>query len=58
MKDITFNEARHRVDELQELLWQYSHEYYVLDQPTVTDEEYDQLYYELVDLEEAFPLPV
>lgn len=55
MKDITFNEARHRVDELQELLWQYSHEYYVLDQPTVTDEEYDQLYYELVALEEAFP---
>lgn len=55
MRDITFNEARHRVDELQELLWQYSHEYYVLDQPTVTDEEYDQLYYELVDLEETFP---
>lgn len=55
MKDITFNEARHRVDELQELLWQYSHEYYVLDQPTVTDQEYDQLYYELVELEEAFP---
>ena len=34
---------------------QYSHEYYVMDAPTVSDTEYDQLYRELVNLEEAFP---
>lgn len=50
-----FNEARSRVDELIVLLDQYSHEYYVLDKPTIADEEYDTLYRELLDLEEQFP---
>lgn len=51
----TFEQARMRVDELVSLLDQYSHEYYVLDQPTITDEEYDRLYHELVALEEQYP---
>jgi DNA ligase (NAD+) len=51
----SFEEARKRVDELIRLLDQYSHEYYVLDNPTVTDQEYDTLYHELVALEEQHP---
>ena len=37
------------------LLNQYGNEYYVLDQPSVPDSEYDRLLQELIDLEEAFP---
>ncbi len=40
-----------RADELRELLRRYSHAYYVLDEPEVSDAEYDRLYDELVELE-------
>ncbi len=52
---VTFDEAKHRVDELVTLLDKYSHQYYVLDQPTIPDEDYDRLYRELVNLEELYP---
>lgn len=51
----SFDQAKTRVDELVSKLDQYSHEYYVLDQPTIPDEEYDELYRELVELEETYP---
>lgn len=54
-KTISFQEAQERVEELVFELNQYSHEYYVLDAPTISDREYDLLYRELVELEEAFP---
>ena len=44
-----------KIDELRSLLNQYGKEYYVLDQPSVPDSEYDRLLQELIDLEEAFP---
>lgn len=47
--------AEMRINELRSLLNQYSHEYYVLDRPSVPDAEYDRLYRELTALEEAFP---
>ena len=40
-----------RMRELVDLLNRYGYEYYVLDQPTVTDREYDALYDELKELE-------
>ena len=40
-----------RMRELVDLLNKYAHEYYVLDNPTVSDKEYDALYDELVLLE-------
>ncbi len=42
---------KNRMKELVELLNKYAHEYYVLDNPTVSDIEYDKLYDELVSLE-------
>lgn len=51
----TFDQAKERVDDLVTLLDKYSHDYYVLDSPTIPDEEYDKLYRELVDLEELYP---
>ena len=40
-----------RMRELVDILNKYSYEYYVLDEPTVSDKEYDRLYDELVKLE-------
>lgn len=41
--------------ELVELLNRYAYEYYTKDAPSVSDNEYDQLYRELVELETAHP---
>ncbi len=40
-----------KMRELVDILNKYAHEYYVLDNPTVSDKEYDKLYDELVKLE-------
>lgn len=55
VKNKSFEQARERIDKLIPMLDQYSYEYYVQDDPTVTDAEYDTLYRELVSLEEIFP---
>ncbi len=44
-----------RVDELHKLLNQYSYEYYVKDNPSVPDSEYDKLLHELIDIESQHP---
>ena len=43
------------MSELVSLLNRYAHEYYTKDAPSVSDSEYDQLYRELVSLEEQYP---
>jgi len=47
--------AAKKIEEIRSLLNQYSYEYYVLDQPSVPDAEYDKLMQELLDLEGKFP---
>ena len=44
-----------RIDEIKELLNQYSYEYYALDQPSVSDAVYDSLMIELKSIEAAHP---
>ena len=44
-----------RVRELHQLLHHHAHQYYVLDQPSVPDAEYDRLFQELQALEAAHP---
>ena len=44
-----------RVQELRRILNQYGHEYYVLDQPSVPDSEYDRLMNELIKIETEHP---
>ncbi|QYR23899.1 NAD-dependent DNA ligase LigA [Paenibacillus sp. sptzw28] len=41
-----------RMRELSEQIEHYNHHYYTLDQPTISDKEYDELYDELVRLEQ------
>jgi DNA ligase (NAD+) len=44
-----------RAAELRRLIRLYDYQYYVLDAPLVSDYEYDQLYHELVRLEQEHP---
>ena len=48
-------EVKKRIDELRELLTRYSYEYYQLDNPSVSDQEFDALLHELIHLEELHP---
>ncbi len=47
--------AKENIDQLVERLNRYNYEYYVLDQPTIPDYEYDRLLRELEELEAANP---
>ena len=40
--------VKERIDEIRNLLEKYNYEYYVLDNPSVTDAEYDRLMQELI----------
>lgn len=44
-----------RINELIEILRQANYNYYVLDKPTITDQEYDKYLRELIKLEEKHP---
>lgn len=48
------NEAKVRHAQLVEEIRQHDHNYYVLAQPAISDQEYDRLYRELLDLEKEF----
>ena len=44
-----------RIDELIKIINRASYEYYTLDNPTITDQEYDDYYSELIRLERMHP---
>jgi DNA ligase (NAD+) len=48
-------QARRRHQELASQLHQHNHLYYVLDQPTISDADYDRLFRELLILERTYP---
>lgn len=48
-------EAKKRIEELRNELNDHNYRYYVLDQPVISDAEYDRLYQELVALEKKHP---
>ena len=47
--------SRERILELREILRRLSREYYELDSPSVSDQEYDRYMQELIDLENEYP---
>jgi len=47
--------AKKRIAELHDALNEHNHRYYVLDDPSLSDAEYDALFHELAALEEAHP---
>jgi DNA ligase (NAD+) len=52
---MTLAEAKRRHSELVDEIRQHDHAYYVLAQPTISDQEYDRLYRQLLDIEKDFP---
>lgn len=52
---MTHAEAKSRHATLAAELRQHDYAYYVQAQPLISDQEYDRLYHELLDLEKAFP---
>ena len=46
---------KERMDELIDYINKASYEYYLNDSPSITDQEYDDYYSELLRLEEAYP---
>ncbi len=55
MSQVQHSDPRQRAAELRGLLHEYSHAYYVLDDPRVPDSEYDRLFRELENLEHQYP---
>ncbi len=49
------NQALERINRLREILEKANHDYYVMDNPQISDFEYDRLLRELIELEEEFP---
>ncbi len=47
--------VRDRIEELRRMVEYHNHRYYVLDDPEITDAEYDRIFNELVSLEEKYP---
>ena len=47
--------SNNRIEQLRKQLEVYNHQYYVLDEPSVPDSEYDRLMQELVALEKQYP---
>ena len=45
-----------KINNLRDLINKYSYNYYVLDNPLISDFEYDKLYKELEELEKQYPL--
>ena len=52
---MTSSDAERRAAELRVLLQRYLHAYHVLDEPEVSDAEYDRLFDELLELERDLP---
>ena len=48
-------QAEKRAEELRGIIEKHNYHYYVLDNPLVSDYDYDKLLHELIDIEEAFP---
>ena len=51
---MTKDEALKRMSDLVKILNKYNYEYYVLDNPSVDDIEYDSLIHELKAIEEEY----
>ncbi len=52
---ISQKEAVRRIEKLVELIQYHDHRYYVLDDPEISDAEYDRLFRELQGLEKEYP---
>ncbi len=52
---MTKEEAKRRIEELRKEINYHNYRYYALNDPVISDAEYDRLFRELLELEERFP---
>lgn len=52
---MNFEEAKKRAEQLRKEINYHNYRYYVLDDPVVSDQEYDELMRELIEIEKRFP---
>ncbi len=55
MSFMEHNPNQQRLIELQQLLRSHNYRYYILNDPVISDHEYDRYYRELLELEEKYP---
>ena len=49
------SQIRHKIQELSEAIKDHQFKYYVLDDPAISDAQFDKLWKELIDLEKKYP---
>lgn len=52
---MTLQQARKQIDNLRATINKHNYQYYVLDNPSIPDSEYDRLLRELIEIETEFP---
>ncbi|HZZ99648.1 MAG TPA: hypothetical protein VFK07_03000, partial [Candidatus Paceibacterota bacterium] len=52
---MTKSEAANRIEKLRKLIEHHNYQYHVLDEPEISDEAFNALNRELLDLEKEFP---
>jgi len=52
---MTFTDPKRRIEQLRSQLHQHNYRYYVLDDPSLPDADYDRLFHELQQLEAKYP---
>jgi DNA ligase (NAD+) len=55
MTELSLTEAKRRIQRLQKEIEEHNYNYFVLSQPTISDDIYDRMMRELLDLEAQFP---
>lgn len=55
MKNVAQHDVEKQIAELREQIEKHNYAYYVLDQPSISDAEYDELMRKLMELEEQYP---
>lgn len=53
--ELNMDGAKNKIEQLKHIIEEHNRNYYVLDQPSISDFEYDALMQELIALEEEFP---
>ena len=49
------SQIRHKIQELSEAIKDHQFKYYVLDNPAISDAQFDKLWKELIELEKKYP---
>ena len=55
LTELDLKSLKNRYDQLISLINKYNHEYHTLDNPTISDADYDKLFKQLIEIESISP---